>query len=290
MENNRESFHYDNKNNETSLNDDYEILEASTLSVESVLANLQLSVPDEQLIQGDSKEYIDYIFGDTADLSLRARDISSIISALIEINDGFDKKMENPEAFVVLMNHMLQGYSMKDISTMTGLEVSEFTTKIKNYRTRTVRVAHQKGMKIQKRYEILETYVRSLEMKERAEIVREIAIPRATGRLALNDEFVYSDRAQLLADKKPFPQEGIGGIKIDSGDNPMAWKIGALCAQIDPDMFFPEKGESTREAKRICLGCDIKNKCLEYALDNGERFGIWGGLSERERRRLKSIV
>jgi WhiB family transcriptional regulator, redox-sensing transcriptional regulator len=65
------------------------------------------------------------------------------------------------------------------------------------------------------------------------------------------------------------------------------WQENALCAQTDPEAFFPEKGGSTREAKRICLGCEVKDKCLEYALANDERFGIWGGLSERERRRLK---
>ncbi|WSE58690.1 WhiB family transcriptional regulator [Mycolicibacterium sp. ND9-15] len=65
------------------------------------------------------------------------------------------------------------------------------------------------------------------------------------------------------------------------------WQERALCAQTDPEAFFPEKGGSTREAKRICQGCEVRDACLEYALANDERFGIWGGLSERERRRLK---
>lgn len=65
------------------------------------------------------------------------------------------------------------------------------------------------------------------------------------------------------------------------------WQERALCAQTDPEAFFPEKGGSTREAKRICMGCEVRTECLEYALANDERFGIWGGLSERERRRLK---
>jgi WhiB family redox-sensing transcriptional regulator len=69
-------------------------------------------------------------------------------------------------------------------------------------------------------------------------------------------------------------------------DDPL-WQEKALCAQTDPEAFFPEKGGSTREAKRICLGCEVRDACLEYALANDERFGIWGGLSERERRRLK---
>ena len=67
----------------------------------------------------------------------------------------------------------------------------------------------------------------------------------------------------------------------------LSWQEQALCAQTDPEAFFPEKGGSTREAKRICVGCEVKGECLEYALGQDERFGIWGGLSERERRRLK---
>ncbi|GAB2758235.1 hypothetical protein GCM10027174_38080 [Salinifilum aidingensis] len=70
------------------------------------------------------------------------------------------------------------------------------------------------------------------------------------------------------------------------GEEPQ-WQERALCAQTDPEAFFPEKGGSTREAKRICQGCEVRDECLEYALEHDERFGIWGGLSERERRRLK---
>jgi WhiB family transcriptional regulator, redox-sensing transcriptional regulator len=65
------------------------------------------------------------------------------------------------------------------------------------------------------------------------------------------------------------------------------WQERALCAQTDPEAFFPEKGGSTREAKRICAGCEVRAECLDYALAHDERFGIWGGLSERERRRLR---
>jgi WhiB family redox-sensing transcriptional regulator len=67
----------------------------------------------------------------------------------------------------------------------------------------------------------------------------------------------------------------------------LEWQERALCAQTDPEAFFPEKGGSTREAKKVCLSCEVRVECLEYALSQDERFGIWGGLSERERRRLK---
>jgi WhiB family transcriptional regulator, redox-sensing transcriptional regulator len=65
------------------------------------------------------------------------------------------------------------------------------------------------------------------------------------------------------------------------------WQDNANCLGVDPDLFFPERGASTREAKEVCRGCIVRQDCLEYALANGEKFGIWGGLSERERRRLR---
>jgi WhiB family redox-sensing transcriptional regulator len=71
---------------------------------------------------------------------------------------------------------------------------------------------------------------------------------------------------------------------------PPPWQATALCAQTDPEAFFPEKGGSTREAKGVCRVCTVRQECLEYALAHDERFGIWGGLSERERRRLKRAV
>lgn len=82
---------------------------------------------------------------------------------------------------------------------------------------------------------------------------------------------------------------GVPGVRrtSDDEDDPLAWQADALCAQTDPEAFFPEKGGSTREAKKICASCEVRAQCLEYALKNDERFGIWGGLSERERRKLR---
>ncbi len=77
---------------------------------------------------------------------------------------------------------------------------------------------------------------------------------------------------------------GVEGIE---GERQLSWHDQALCAETDPEAFFPEKGGSTREAKKVCVRCDVRGECLEYALAKDERFGIWGGLSERERRRLK---
>jgi WhiB family transcriptional regulator, redox-sensing transcriptional regulator len=66
-----------------------------------------------------------------------------------------------------------------------------------------------------------------------------------------------------------------------------SWQKHANCLGVDPDLFFPERGASTSEAKAVCRGCVVREACLEYALGNGERFGIWGGMSERERRRIR---
>jgi WhiB family transcriptional regulator, redox-sensing transcriptional regulator len=79
----------------------------------------------------------------------------------------------------------------------------------------------------------------------------------------------------------------VNGELDGDGESELDWQERALCAQTDPEAFFPEKGGSTREAKRVCLTCDVRAECLEYALEHDERFGIWGGLSERERRKLK---
>ncbi|MEV5320366.1 WhiB family transcriptional regulator [Streptomyces sp. NPDC052687] len=65
------------------------------------------------------------------------------------------------------------------------------------------------------------------------------------------------------------------------------WQAQALCAQTGADFFFPEPGSSVREAKRICGMCEMRAACLEYALTHDERFGVWGGLSEKERLRLR---
>ncbi len=66
-----------------------------------------------------------------------------------------------------------------------------------------------------------------------------------------------------------------------------SWQEFSNCLGVDPDLFFPERGASTREAKEVCRGCVVKDDCLEFALANGEKFGIWGGMSERERRRIR---
>ena len=99
----------------------------------------------------------------------------------------------------------------------------------------------------------------------------------------------YDDAEYEYAYEVDAPAEGAPtAFWTDAADGGQAaWRLDALCAETDPEAFFPEKGGSTREAKRVCLGCSVRTECLEFALDNDERFGIWGGLSERERRRVR---
>jgi WhiB family redox-sensing transcriptional regulator len=75
-------------------------------------------------------------------------------------------------------------------------------------------------------------------------------------------------------------------IRIDGQDQ--SWKQIGLCRGVDPDLFFPERGGDVRTPKAICQQCVIQERCLEFALTNAEKFGIWGGKSERERRHLRS--
>lgn len=69
-------------------------------------------------------------------------------------------------------------------------------------------------------------------------------------------------------------------------DDDMAWWTDGLCGQTDPEAFFPEKGGSSKEAKKICQRCEVRDECLQWALDNDEEFGVWGGLSRSERKKL----
>ena len=68
----------------------------------------------------------------------------------------------------------------------------------------------------------------------------------------------------------------------------MSWRAQARCRNVPTEMFVARRGDelSVRAAKRICRGCPVRAECLDYALAAGERFGVWGGVSERRRREL----
>mgnify|MGYP002401929139 CR=1 FL=1 len=67
-----------------------------------------------------------------------------------------------------------------------------------------------------------------------------------------------------------------------------SWMNDAKCREHDPEIFFPEKQseQALRLAKTICMQCDVRIECADYALETATPFGVWGGLSEEERRRI----
>ena len=106
----------------------------------------------------------------------------------------------------------------------------------------------------------------------------------------LDDDGSFPSDARHATSMTEAPSNVLPIFGAPDDDGVMGWQERALCAQTDPEAFFPEKGGSTREAKKVCVGCDVRGECLEYALEHDERFGIWGGLSERERRKFKKDV
>lgn len=75
------------------------------------------------------------------------------------------------------------------------------------------------------------------------------------------------------------------------GLTPEPWMDQGKCQELDPELFFPEPGGGhsylVDKAKAACRGCDVRDRCLRYALDHDERFGIWGGLSSLERMNIR---
>lgn len=95
-------------------------------------------------------------------------------------------------------------------------------------------------------------------------------------------------RRAPLAPLSPAPSRGL--VLLAQLD----WRRSANCLGVDPDLFYPERGgskelqaEQLRQAKAVCASCTVRPQCLVDALERQEVFGVWGGLSERERRRLR---
>lgn len=81
------------------------------------------------------------------------------------------------------------------------------------------------------------------------------------------------------------PTDPTNYFRPTTGDT--TWMTRGNCLGVSADLFFPERGASTREARGVCAGCAVREECLAYALANEIRFGIWGGTSERERRKMR---
>ena len=79
----------------------------------------------------------------------------------------------------------------------------------------------------------------------------------------------------------------IAELHADLASGRLGWQVFARCAEVGDAAFFPRKGESVMPVKRICLRCEVRERCLEYALGFDGLQGVWGGMSERERVRFK---
>lgn len=69
-----------------------------------------------------------------------------------------------------------------------------------------------------------------------------------------------------------------------------SWIMEAACRGLDPSLFFPETGRAPKEARQVCETCEVRIQCQNYALANGEKWGVWGGLAELDRRRIRSNI
>ena len=76
----------------------------------------------------------------------------------------------------------------------------------------------------------------------------------------------------------------------DDPSPPDVWQERSACYGIDPDVFFPISEEEAGPALAFCSACTIRDECLSWALKNGERYGVWGGLTEQQRRRISRQV
>jgi WhiB family redox-sensing transcriptional regulator len=94
------------------------------------------------------------------------------------------------------------------------------------------------------------------------------------GRVEMSDGLVNMDVSRLPKDPLP----------------PDVWQDRAACYGIDPEVFFPASEEDAGLALSYCGACSIREMCLAWALKNRERYGVWGGLTEQQRRRLQRHV
>ncbi len=100
-----------------------------------------------------------------------------------------------------------------------------------------------------------------------------------TARLTMHNHTDVITRVRGL----PLHRTLIEALAVDD----LSWQDYSNCRGADADLFFPERGASTRKAKAICNACQVQGECLEFAIVQSEKFGIWGGLSERERRKIR---
>lgn len=113
-----------------------------------------------------------------------------------------------------------------------------------------------------------------------------MAVDDVAGELGMTRNAVWLLKDQWLRDDVPvMPLRKIDRHPI--GQRDLMWTDSALCAQVDPELFFPEKGCSNTPAKNVCRQCPVTAECLDFALRGELDYGIYGGMSDMERRQLR---
>lgn len=112
-----------------------------------------------------------------------------------------------------------------------------------------------------------------------------------TGQDQLSIQRALKSAEQKIQKNNPSSVISSKSTASHSNDSETPWYKDALCAQTDPEIFFPERGESSREAKKICSRCDVVKQCLREALENGYTVGVWGNTTANQRvRMLRNIA
>jgi len=229
--------------------------------VEGPAAESEGSQPPERIVgySAHGSKLIRDLFGDTAAWALTESDIRGLIAAIETI-----KAPKKP--LYQLSKQKITAYLLDEETNTTAVPLEEAHM----FMGRFVEERMVNQNELDDRRSVLDKCVseyRTLPPEIPGAIPRQIrwARPRAVHELVLRNAIV----------------------PIDLNDNdPLAWQSDALCAQTDPEAFFPEKGASVSDAKRVCGSCEVKTECLEYALANNIKIGIWGGKSEKERRAI----
>lgn len=96
----------------------------------------------------------------------------------------------------------------------------------------------------------------------------------------------------MTIDQFPQPRPLPRQYRVDMPDTraelDRSWMADGLCTQADPEAFFPNKGDSPKAAKKVCADCPVRAQCLAWSLANDEHFGVWGGLTEHDRRKMRA--
>lgn len=103
---------------------------------------------------------------------------------------------------------------------------------------------------------------------------------------SVEDRWEWPDRPAVVAPTRTvmWPRGSVPPVELDDG-----WMAEAACRGCDPELFFPARGDSTATVapRAVCAGCPVRGECLAYSLAIGAKHGIWGGLSEHERRKVR---